>query len=638
MWVYGVLVLAVLAGRASQVLAMTDVELLSLRDGFDARAAELFHEHLANDLIDRPVDIETARASGGPQRFVFSRLMLALSGMSLNEQVEEANAAVLEAIDVIRWAFPSVDEYELHWTGPWFYRLYAMFGPRGTVSPNRLSAEASEAIYQMFTEYARTQSPIDQAAAERVWIIWGSENHSAMRDGTCWAAARMLTEDPRGADFVYADGSTSAAQLAAWTAFLKLYYRERVAKGMLIEVGAIGYGSRTLASWYNLIDFADGELRELARAAMDVWWADWATLQLNGQRGGAKSRIYPSPDNDPLYGNHDRNRMMAWFYLGRWRNNSATHEAILPTATSTYRLPLVLMDIALDSEGRGVYEAVSRRPGRMLSRELSEKLRVDKNPIYVADGDYGAILHYTYCTPEFIMGTAMFPAWPHEGWTDISMQNRWHGVMFAGDDRERYILPQVLGDKAAYNAHWAVQRKGTMICQKLRPGHSAMASEMRVGFSKGLEITEHEKTIFVEAPGAFAAVQVVRGGWEWINDMWIRCNDDRTPVIIEVARKADFEEDFEAFKAAVLGLQLDVDAEGTVYYNGLSGDEFTFYAGDDRLPQINGETIDLAPDYTFSSPLLNEVWASGLVTITKDGRELTVDVRENHPVRNSRDQ
>jgi hypothetical protein len=68
---------------------------------------------------------------------------------------------------------------------------------------------------------------------------------------------------------------------------------------------------------------------------------------------------------------------------------------------------------------------------------------------------------------------------------------------------------------------------------------------------------------------------------------------------------------------------------GVLRYHGLgnSGD-FTFYPDSERLPELNGKPIDLAPYYTFDSPFMREYWATGMVRISKDGRELIIDVRK----------
>lgn len=52
----------------------------------------------------------------------------------------------------------------------------------------------------------------------------------------------------------------------------------------------------------------------------------------------------------------------------------------------------------------------------------------------------------------------------------MSMQNRWQGVIFAGDPNAR-TFPQCVGlrNGKTYNPQWSVQNKGTLIVQKL-PG------------------------------------------------------------------------------------------------------------------------------------------------------------------------
>ena len=65
-------------------------------------------------------------------------------------------------------------------------------------------------------------------------------------------------------------------------------------------------------------------------------------------------------------------------------------------------------------------------------------------------------------------------------------------------------------------------------------------------------------------------------------------------------------------------------------YQGL-GDSgaFTFYPDSERLPELNGAPINLAPDYTFDSPFMREDWSSGVVHITSGNRQLIIDVRSD---------
>jgi hypothetical protein len=185
-----------------------------------------------------------------------------------------------------------------------------------------------------------------------------------------------------------------------------------------------------------------------------------------------------------------------------------------------------------------------------------------------------------------------------------------------------------LGDKNTYNEQWSIQHKGTLIVQKLR---SALAKDMRVCFSEDLDPHEQDGWIFARAAQAFAAVKIVQGGWRWDDEIWLRLENEYSPVIIEVVRSQDYNNDFDSFKSAVSPQAVHLN-QGVLRYRGLhdSGD-FTFYTRSNRTPEFNGKPIDFAPDYAFDSPFMKETWASGVVHIQKDDRRYTIDVREGRP-------
>ena len=82
-----------------------------------------------------------------------------------------------------------------------------------------------------------------------------------------------------------------------------------------------------------------------------------------------------------------------WFYLGLGRPHAPVQE-LATVATSTYRLPLVVMDLILDVEGRGVYEILDRVP------ELAER-GYHGNPHSRLRTDLGGVLRTSFCPPEF---------------------------------------------------------------------------------------------------------------------------------------------------------------------------------------------------------------------------------------------
>ncbi|MEO2048151.1 MAG: DUF1961 family protein [Pirellulales bacterium] len=316
---------------------------------------------------------------------------------------------------------------------------------------------------------------------------------------------------------------------------------------------------------------------------------------------------------------------MAWYYLGQG-DGSPPRGNEFSIITSDYRLPLVVMDIALDTRGRGNYEIIQRRMG--LARD-----GYYTPPGYRLRTDFGGILRYSYCTPDFIIGTLMCEARPLEDWTMISSQNRWHGVIFAGHPDARLYV-QCRAEKAArtLNQQWSVQRKGTLISQRLSgEKYSRDAEELRVWFAKsGLNNRrERGRWVFVEAPAAYAAVCPVAGGYHWVEASgrvdgdWLCCENSLTPVIVEVASKTEFA-DYQSFQDAILASELQFENQ-KLTYTGLDGDQFTFYADYSQVPEINGQAIDYAPEHVFKSPFIQSVWNSGIVTITKGNRKKVLD-------------
>ena len=106
----------------------------------------------------------------------------------------------------------------------------------------------------------------------------------------------------------------------------------------------------------------------------------------------------------------------------------------------------------------------------------------------------------------------------------------------------------------------------------------------------------------------------------------LKCTDDYSPVIIEVARKADFST-LADFRKVVLGLPLKLESN-VLTYTGLGGDRFTFFTDQSRPPQINGRPVDYSPSKVYDSPFVQSDWDSGVVTIQKGARKLVMNFNE----------
>jgi len=612
---------------------LTDEELTKIRDSF----AERRDAGLAA-LRGRPLEISPVReplSQGRPRyarHFSYSIVDFALAALWNDEQVETAN----EALE--KWAGLYIDDRDLrndrdsfYWPADVLCRIVEFFGPAGSIAPGRLYPETYDKLLEAMWLYSKEHSFIGAAiplthprpaasqpiSAEweesRTWHVAESENHHLMKLSTLWHFSRFLKEAPQYREKTYNDGHTAGEHHAAWTSYACEYLRQRAKKGLFIEMANGSYGSHSIKGIYNFHDFADdARLRELAGMFLDLYYASWAQEQLDGVRGGGQSRVGNFRNGQtPI-------RRLMWFYLGAGDEMKIAGVAGT-VATSNYRLPMVVMDLALDVDGRGEYEVRERRPGLAVTGYFT-------NPDYRLRTDFGGILRYSYCTPDFIMGMPLIEARPYEEWTLISSQNRRQGVIFRGNIHAR-IAPICSTDRpATFNEQWGVQKHGTMITQRLSGAYSRGAGPLRVWIStQGLEnVVERGGWVFAEAEGAYAAVRPARNGYDWETEgsqpagRWLAPEDPDSPVIIEAAQKADFE-GYEAFQDAILAQPMEWDRE-VLSYTGLRGDRFTFFADFSGPPQINGEPIDLAPPNVFNSPFVKSEWNSGIVTIQKGNR------------------
>jgi len=379
-------ILAIGGGAAS---ALGDAELQAVVDGFEERRDWALREQVRDPY---------------PEDGVWHYADFALAALYLNERVDEANEAIL----TIHRDFPvdpdperepgEPDRQDFHWYINLLHRIWFLFAHDSDRFPGRLSTEAESALLDIFWDSARRHCRIRYADPEATWRIWGSENHGAMSWSGFWGTAQILSGQEDYRDRRYEDGSTPAEMAAAWDAFYREYARERASKGLLVEIAST-YNKYTLQGWYNMADFAaDPVLKRRMQMLLDLFWADWAIEQIDCVRGGSGHRIYPG--RTAMKGVFSGGTGMAWFTFGI--GPKSRHPGHMCCATSDYRPPLCVVDMALDVEGRGSYEYVSRRPG------LNQIPKADDVDWHTYDlrPDHGGILRYTYATPGFVMGTS----------------------------------------------------------------------------------------------------------------------------------------------------------------------------------------------------------------------------------------
>jgi len=606
--------LPLLASLASFVLALSawggslsDGEIARIIDGYGARR---------DAMLARQVRSTYPRIKPGAdyQLFAWHKLDYALAALFLDQEVGKANAAVLEVVARGTGSKIANGEERFHWIAPHLIRIHELFAPNG-----RLEAKGAAGIRGVLWSYLAAETWHSRFDELDVWTYWGSENHDAQKVGTLWGATKLLAADPAFAKRKLPDGATPTERFAQLDAYVNEQFRERIRKGLLAECASPGYSKYTLACWYNYHDFGDAELKQLAGDALTLWWADWAQEQLAGVRGGAKGRTYQGRGCQMAVG--DDSLSLAWFYLGIGPPRGA-HPGYMCLATSAYRLPPVVVDLALDPEARGDYESVSRRPGLARPGVPLEK------HINRLNAPFGGLLHYTYCTPDFIIGSWLLEKRPRSDWTPVSAQNRWQGVILAGQDRDARVYPQCEGlrNGKTYNQYWSAQRQGTMVVGKLPDRtHSHQCGDLRLFVSPKLPHTQVGGWVFIEAERAWLAARFVAAPEQvaWDDQSWWRCRDPQAPLILEVARKRAFA-DAKAFQADILARRCEL-ADGKLNYSGRGG-VIAFDTVGDALPTIDGTPLDLRPSHTFRSPFMQEVWDSGKVTIRKGNRKWSCDV------------
>jgi hypothetical protein len=617
-----------------------------LRTESAQRCDAFFRKQSGQPFTPAPIKKDWNNRGDFTRHYVHSTILFAWRAFYLNEQLAEANRALSEMCQyhldrpqtlLEIHSFPEAIRY--------LAQLAQFYGPDGTRAEGRLSDATYRIMLTTMWEWAKVKSKMAECVVDesRTWSVTDSENHHANHIASCWAGTAFLARAPEYRDRKFDDGHTATEHQAAWTTYLREYLSERGRKGMTVEIESPSYASLTLSAAYWLYELSDDPaLKRRASDYITLYWALWAQQQIDGISGGAKARCYPdSAKNAESFVGR-----AAWYPLGVG-SPEFVHLSMLPFVTSSWRMPDVVMDLALDVKGRGSYEVMERRPG--LAQPGAERR---KGAHFIAP-EGGGLVRYTYCTPEFVMGSLFCAARPNTDWTAISSQNRWNGVIFRGAMSAR-IYPYCETDHSSYNQQWAVQRKGTLIAQKLKT--SLHADGLRVWLSQaGLTApVEQNGWFFTEAAGAWAAVRVTSGDSKLIPPEapvrkkkalpktntsedagtlesrasgWVlQCSDSFSPVIIEAATRAEFPAS-EAFRKAILALP--VKTEGSrLTYTGLGGDRFNFFTDQTGLPRVNDQPVNLAPSKVYDSPFVQSDWNSGVVTIRKADRTLVLNFNE----------
>jgi hypothetical protein len=500
-----------------------------------------------------------------------------------------------------------------------------------------LSHKAQENFEKQMWKVAKANSKLAEAKRD-VWDMEGSENHHLSSKTCDLLAAQFLRRIPEYANQKYDDGSTLAEQYEVRRAYFLKWFDERAKRGQFVEAGSPSYQGDSINALFNLRDFAeDPLLRQKAEMYLDLTYAVMAEETLFTTRGGPKSRVKGGHEYDG--GFSDRGYDLLFNAPGR----TFVPLGVGAHSTSNYYPPPVVVSLAQDTTGRGSYVFKTRWPGPVAEGRGKSAEDPDGNLWRTLDPER-SVLRYGFATPSYVIGSAGLDA----AWLDdASMGFRWQGVIFDSDPLARIgfeVKPANPNDWHGFNPFFSVQDRNILVTQKWAPvppnPRSAMPAYLRVYFSPTLdEVQEEGGWIFVKDGGAFAAVKVVAGGYQWTpawkhadrlekdNKAFITLDAENAPVILIANEATDYHRDFEAFKAAVKAQPIRY-GDGVLHFATI-----TFY-GPSRPGQVGGQTVNLAPSRGYDSPFIRSDWNSGLIYIRKGNDTEVLDFRDpNNPLK-----
>ena len=616
------------------------------------------------------------------------------TNLALGRDLEETNQMLR---DILTTEDAGIQEkYRLN--DPWclatiqlLYHMYYAFGSKGTVSGGRISPETEKAILDFLWEHLKYKNDIHLARKSTWWMI-GSENHDLVAKISSLISSQVFMNEPAYRDRIYPDLGTggghaywfhhmygkegikgpegradykdgkeytAADHYREWVDYFDEYFSERAKKGFFLENASPNYMAVSVSYLTDIYDLCENEdLVGKAEGFLDLVWADWAQDQLNGVRGGAKTRA-----ND---GNRWADAMyrFARFYFGG-EGSAQTH--FFGQLLSSYELKPIIWHMALDRQGAGEFSYLSLTPGEE-ENKWPRPLGAERTLLCDTES---RLLRYSWVTPDYILGCQMdHPAAVH---SHLSLQKRWQGITFKGENGPRVYptgaIKEIKGTiKDEVPFYRCVQDENVMLVQQSRgftlidpewfPTKSRANQECAVYFGDILDrIVEKEGWIFVEHGDAFLAVNAVIGeyaqGWtilkdqaspgstsevltdsyEWSADRkWIRLKDNYAGIIFEASRRMHHQT-LDDFMADILDNPLYLDKTvvpgfHVLRYTGCGEEAREIYLNlaNNEMPMVGGKRVDYAPPMVFDSPFLQSVYKSGVVNVSKGEHEMIIDL------------
>lgn len=472
--------------------------------------------------------------------------------------------------------------------------------------PGRLEAETEVALKQYFFKElnsTRKKRPLNTALINEYlgsdqYLMGFNDDHPLCVRVQDFMACSVMKDDPAYRDRKLVAGDTVKERYEAYVRFYREAIKQWALYGIQYQLGSSAYTYKTYPHYFNLLELApDRVIRQRTRMYLDLVLMESAQISISGLRGGTKGRAKRG-------GLGDR-----WdpFQALLYGERGSAYFLTMPAASS-YQAPTPAVLLRKLGTNNRTYEIINDRE--------------------TYGGKECNAIHYAWCTPEYVTGCGMYD--PNLGAKNGSM-GRWSGVIFR--NLAAISLDAYTGEK------WNVQDNDVRIAQLCSDGPYITPSDVRVVFDAlPGRVSERDGWVFVNNDEAYAAVRAVTGGHFWTDSIMrqMYLNDKYSPIIIQTGRRAVYGS-FEKFHQAILAAPLKVDGRD-VDYTGPHSDRIQFFgmtpearkAGKEyALPKVDGRTIDLNPEYAYSSPFMQRKTGSDVVTLSYGDRTWEYDFDEN---------
>jgi len=502
-------------------------------------------------------------------------------------------------------------------------------------------------------------SPATAAAVRNAWKTYApyrgdTENHWAMYHSTLFLAAEQWPGLPGSEWF---NGKSSEENLRDAREYL-LHWMEVTTTIGQGEFDSPDYFPEYAISMVLLAQFArDPEMKKRGSMMMDYVLADFAAEHLDGQYLGGFSRIYQPAVFKPLLSGASA---FAYLYFGS--GEPTQNGWILLPALSDYRIPRIIVDVALDRSAPYVHR--ERKRVRNVIRFGTEK----NPPVY----------KYTYVTRDYgigsLQGGILQPIQQHT-WgvrylygrpytTIFGLHPYWSsyelGMFFP--EELKPLIADVTASKSTYNNpdKWTggspfertFQVKNTLLVLYDIPA-GTMTEHIDGFFPRNLEerIVDPSGWILCKAGDTYIGWYPLAGG-EWIEEQetpgqektaagwprdlprskesgnWrLRSRALQNGYVIEVRSRSEIGT-FERFCASLRGRKPSAVLKPgavSVTYASLGNGTLAFAFPDRRI--LNGKAVDLSRTPLFDGPFLKAAVGSQKLEIRHGKAVRTLDFR-----------